>query len=406
MFYAFRAAETAPEDAPLLVVFNGGPGVATTDELLANGTGPYHVETADDGTSHVVPNPGSLTRFANVLWVDQRLTGFSYAKSKSDRLGSFHPLDDAADFVRVMLGFIEAHPRLARARVGIVGESYGGARALAMLHEVLHAGDSLGAELGLREPVTRWLGGEPTPERIAGRMRGLVLIQPLVLGSLQMSAQADESARMLRDYLGQDPYDVRRQDNSNVDPLATRAALEAFARPDDCFALFGVDIAATPGLGPSARIGAARMPDGSKIRAVTQFEEVLTARLGPLQAGDSYFDDDFVPIQPADRFRNVDPNFFIEALRTAPVFITDAKFDAIIRSHVIFDVLATAGFPVDESARPGHRVVTLPATETAPSRTVAIRFPAYDAGHMVPATQPVAFANDVREWLEESAGVR
>lgn len=396
MFYAFRAADESPDDKPLLVVFNGGPGSSTTSALLACGTGPYRVEAGADGSAHVVPNEGSLTRFANVLWIDQRLTGFSYAMGKRNGSCAFGPMDDAADFVRVVTGFIAAHPRLAHARVGIVGESYGGARALAMVHEILHAHDAIGTELALGEPVTRWLGGEPTAARIAERMLGLVLIQPLVLGSIQLAAQISESRSMQERAPGKDPYDLRQPFDED-DPVRSRFALEAFTRQDDALALFGVDVTKTPRLAPADRALASRTEGEGSFTPATQLNEVLTTRIGPLGEGDRYYDD--YARRCAVDLNEVDPTFFLEALLTLPVFITDAKFDSVVRTHFIFDLLAERGFPV--ATEPGHRLVTLTPSDTQPTRVVSVRVAPYDAGHMVPETQPVAFANDVRAWLAE-----
>jgi carboxypeptidase C (cathepsin A) len=77
MFYAFRPADAHPERAPLLVFFDGGPGTATSGLLLPFGTGPKTLRVDDLGAGPV-DNPASFTRFANLLYLDERDTGFSY----------------------------------------------------------------------------------------------------------------------------------------------------------------------------------------------------------------------------------------------------------------------------------------------------------------------------------------
>ncbi|WP_437809077.1 S10 family serine carboxypeptidase-like protein [Sorangium sp. So ce1078] len=78
MFYSFLPAEERPDRAPLLVFFNGGPGAATTSALLPYGTGPHTLDPAAHAGGAPVENDASCTRFANLLYVDARSTGFSY----------------------------------------------------------------------------------------------------------------------------------------------------------------------------------------------------------------------------------------------------------------------------------------------------------------------------------------
>src|SRR5258708_14826969 len=147
-WYVFQAADDSPETKPLAVLFNGGPGAPTSSGLFAFGTGR---RTADPELEHpnvVVANPATFTRFANLLYVDQRQTGFSYetwppgpvAPPRDAVSRPFDVFADAADFVRVVLRFVHAHPALERAPIILVGESYGGMRASAMLNLLLGSG--------------------------------------------------------------------------------------------------------------------------------------------------------------------------------------------------------------------------------------------------------------------------
>src|SRR5262245_14597516 len=79
LFYAFQAADDRPEERPLAVIFNGGPGAAT-GILFGFSTARQTLDPARSGGALVGPNAASWTRFANLLYVDARGTGFSYGE--------------------------------------------------------------------------------------------------------------------------------------------------------------------------------------------------------------------------------------------------------------------------------------------------------------------------------------
>ncbi len=148
MWYVFQPAENNPESKPLFVFFNGGPGGATSSGLMSAYTGKKAVLLdRTTGTSTVVDNPHSWTQIGNLLHIDARTTGFSYSlmdnpshyalRKAEFNAQNYNYFIDGADFIRVILRFLSDHPQLQRNRVVIVGESYGGIRATAMLH-LLH----------------------------------------------------------------------------------------------------------------------------------------------------------------------------------------------------------------------------------------------------------------------------
>jgi Serine carboxypeptidase len=111
IFYNFRPAGSGAADKPLIVLFNG----FASDVVRAFGTGPTTVEA--DGS--VVQNPNSLTRFANLLYVEPRQAGFSYdvvegrAPTAADcSQDVFSEYVDAADVLLATLRFLKAHPSL------------------------------------------------------------------------------------------------------------------------------------------------------------------------------------------------------------------------------------------------------------------------------------------------------
>jgi len=63
--------------------------------------------------------------------------------ARSDRSCAFDVHADAADFVWTLLGFLDAHPSLGASPIVIVGESYGGTRAIAMVSLMLQRHPSI-----------------------------------------------------------------------------------------------------------------------------------------------------------------------------------------------------------------------------------------------------------------------
>jgi hypothetical protein len=116
--------------------------------------------TIDSGGGDVyIPNPHSWTQLGNLLYIDARQAGFSYnimsdARSLNNESvrfqefnsQNFNPFFDGADFIRVLLRFLARHPELQSNPVVIVGESYGGMRAICMLHLLLNYTDYAGGQ--------------------------------------------------------------------------------------------------------------------------------------------------------------------------------------------------------------------------------------------------------------------
>ena len=148
LWYVYQPADNDPASKPLFVFFNGGPGGGTSSGLLSAYTGKKAVLVDETtGKSSVINNLHSWTQIGNLLHIDARTTGFSYSlmdnpddadlrKAEFDAQ-NYNYFFDGADFLRVILRFLSGHPELQRNRVVIVGESYGGIRATAMLH-LLH----------------------------------------------------------------------------------------------------------------------------------------------------------------------------------------------------------------------------------------------------------------------------
>ncbi|HQN74340.1 MAG TPA: hypothetical protein PLX56_11780, partial [bacterium] len=114
MWYNFQPADESAHEKPLFVFFNGGPGAATA-LLFTYNTAKM---TADQkySESDVVENEFNWNQIGNLLYIDARMTGFSYGmtgnpssqneRSSYFRTNNFNVFIDAADFIRVILRFL------------------------------------------------------------------------------------------------------------------------------------------------------------------------------------------------------------------------------------------------------------------------------------------------------------
>jgi hypothetical protein len=385
IFYSFHPADNDPGDAPLLLFFNGGPGVSS-GMLLAGNTAP---QTLTDELTPA-PNPSPWTAIGHLLYVDARNTGFSYQSidDPADQSGrsaelqtrNFNSYLDAADFARALLGFWDAHPELAQRRLIIVGESYGGIRASILLNMFLfpaaygEAGFGRYRDPALADALADFLVaqfGDPTPAAVGERLGTLVLVQPSIGGRAQQLAAGymfevpGSVVHQLADEVGVpfetcatmpqpcDPWAnaveyVEAIGRSRYDTMApgtwlsnmfarTRAGL---SKRDTLAALLQVapeDIAGLP---------AAARPLAFRVRSPADYmtDEAagdLPDHFGPLQAWDRYY----LPfsVEALDGFRGPvatiagcnsnDPHYaelFLHDLAYARVFITDAGRDLAI----------------------------------------------------------------------------
>lgn len=249
VWYVYQPADEAPEMKPLFVFFNGGPGGATSSGLLAAFTGRnavYRDETTGDAA--IIPNPASWTRLGNLLHVDARTTGFSYSLMDDPgddlrRRGEFdaqnyNSFTDGADFVRLLLRFLAAHPSIRGNRVVLVPESYGGIRTTVMLHLLLYYenyanGRAVFQDPGLVEEIQThydavfpgYAGQTVPPAVAAGQFGHQVLIQTALTWPYQRLVQVEmlEAPGSVLDALAAEtgiPY-IRYSDLPGANPNPT-----------------------------------------------------------------------------------------------------------------------------------------------------------------------------------------
>ncbi len=456
IFYSFRPADDPRAGGPLFVLFNGGPG-SSTGTLMAFGTGPTTL------TPEPVANPGSWTALGDLLYIDARGTGFSYnlaadpsgleARAAQFGIHNFNSYLDAADFVRVLLRFLAAHPQLAQREVVLVGESYGGVRATIMLALLLSFADydsdgpglyddpalvaEVEAHLHARDPdVAEW-----TPARIAQYFPRQILIQPS-LGDVQRTISGElfdlpgspmfqlaaelglkftpcseqgpeclpwqNAIQFVESSAGRSRYDLDAPTVWLANLFAAKKA--ALSHLPWLEAVLGVPPAQVALLPADQRAGGFRIgglgtypADGGTI-----------SELGELPAWDRYYLPFFAESNNAIRSPLADhvgigagdPHFgalFLHNLAYIDTFITAAGRDVAIYPPSIPLALATyKNLVTAVDVEPGeihvHYVDDPFPGEPAPgSRT--IRFPPYDASHAVSRDQPVALRDDVAAWL-------
>jgi hypothetical protein len=424
LFYSFHPAES-PDDAPVLVFLNGGPGAATSAILMPYGTGPFTIDpiAADDPPYE---NPHSYTPFANLLYIDSRATGFSYEvdlapgdpSARTCRVGTgWFPTADAAELIFVLLDFLDRHERLRNNPVVLVGESYGGTRA-ALIHYLIqrhadpeHApltylGDVDATAPGLRERIAAHfeLAFSPaptTPEEIALQFGWQILIQP-GLGSSAQFELADQMRQHDPDFafLHSDTYfyDVRQ---SFVDAIAVADRTQRSLRdPAALELLLGVGLDRIAGLASHERGAAYRAFTWTGMPAfrgtddpllVRDLEQHLRTSLGDIDVDDAYFLPFSMPCDWVD-VGEMPFNAFLDVLPRTRTFITDARWDQIVYTEVFPQFL---GLELDRSlpegaARPG----------VMQGDGIQIRFPTYEAGHAVTMGAPGELREDIAAWLE------
>lgn len=432
MFFSFIPADRGAEDAPILVFFNGGPGAATTAILAPYGTGPYRLDPDAADDAGPIPNPDSYTRFANLLYIDERMAGFSYGvRPQGMTAGCIgnepYYSQDAGDFLFTLLTFLDAHPALTDNPVVVVGESYGGTRAPLMLHLLRHYAFPPEPPLPLMvdiEPSVPWLHDmvqahydlltpgekrERTPDEVAEQFGWMVMIQPNFFGQMQNTLQlplleADpDFAAYLQDEAAFDAYDVRKP-ASFGDHLA--AQVDATIHdPERLALLLGVHPKDVPGLPASQRGDAFRLFLGLDAAKLASDEAPLRAALGELGPDDTYWET--FQVACGDMGDTDTANVLLRLLPSLRTFITNARYDAVVYTEAIAPIFATTGYDVTidltapvAAERPGEMHFV------SAERDFRVRFPTYEAGHEVTVSAWQPFGEDLEAWLVAEGAIR
>jgi pimeloyl-ACP methyl ester carboxylesterase len=411
IFYNFRPADIDADTRPLIVLFNG----FASDVVRAFGTGPNSVQA--DGS--VVPNPDSLTREANLLYLEPRQAGFSYdvldGRPPSDADCSqdvFSEYVDAADVLLASLQFTKLHPAL-KGPVYWMGESYAGVRISWI---VLYLRQAWSLAPYRDETLERALASVDRNRYLTGQ----ILLQPWLVGAahgtaIQAACQAPALLKAVQASLpspctvtdacacarvnARSPYDY----TLTTQELNARifAADAAQVSPAQAEALYGVKFENIVGLRASER---ARGFKCSIADHETPEQSALVSLLGLLPEGQSY-NLAYSPLttgkgstDPDWRRQTLIGTAFLANAEHVPTFVTDGQRDLVVPEVALAPALRSISGSVTVSESSTELTLGYPSGP----RGVAIRHYA-SAGHMVTMSEPRAFAADLRAWLADHA---
>jgi len=221
MFYVAYIKESVEDPArrPIVYCFNGGPGSSAV-WLHLGGFGPQRVQMNADGTMpsppfQLGPNPDSILRVADLVFIDPVSTGYSRADGKKEA-EAFHgfqgDLDSMAEFIRL---FTTRHERWLSPKF-LAGESYGALRAAGLAYEL--------------------------QEKFGLYLNGLILVSGVL--SFETLGGGDLSYVTFLPALSEvAAYHGQLEDELLRDPEARRQEVRAFARGEYASALLrGLDL--------------------------------------------------------------------------------------------------------------------------------------------------------------------
>jgi carboxypeptidase C (cathepsin A) len=139
VFYTAYVAKGAGANRPVTFVFNGGPGAASA-YLHLGLVGPKVLEFGPDGrdaaAARLRDNPQTWLAFTDLVLIDPIGTGWSRT-AKPDNTGFFGVNADAEVIAKVIALYV-AHAGRAGSPKYLLGESYGGFRAVKVARALQH----------------------------------------------------------------------------------------------------------------------------------------------------------------------------------------------------------------------------------------------------------------------------
>lgn len=464
LFYAFQPADSEPETKPLAILFNGGPGAAT-GILFGFNTSKRSFDPAWNGGAVVGESPSSFSKFANLLYVDARATGFSYglvagasdpaAREAELSVRNFNPFIDAADFARVLLRFLARRPALRGAPVVVIGESYGGIRASILLDMLLRPercadgsggfeDAALAKEIGDHLAQIASARGVSPAEAARAQFGRQALIQPRLSTEHQDNAAGElldapssplfelgeeagvvfapcdkkpspcvpyANARAFLDMIGRDIYNGQRQEGYTFARFAEIAPRFTALEP----------LSTALGFDPTSitELFADQRGDAFRTIAAEPAVEELAQTFGALNPWDRYhlleayelvYESFAGPDALSLGIARSSPRWgelFLSNVLSVRTFITNAPHDYVIHTPALPGALAAYDHIVDDAwveeppASPSERPGSLKIRFTGGEERT-VRFPRYaTSGHVVTMDQPLEIAEDLRAWLAD-----
>ncbi|PIN23061.1 Sinapoylglucose--sinapoylglucose O-sinapoyltransferase [Handroanthus impetiginosus] len=126
LFYYFFESEGNPEEDPLMLWLNGGPGCSSIYGVVYE-IGPFTIDplSSDGNLPSLMLREHSWTKMANIIFLDQPVgAGFSYATTPE----AFHSNDTYATELdyEFLKKWLISHPKYINNPVYIGGDSYSG----------------------------------------------------------------------------------------------------------------------------------------------------------------------------------------------------------------------------------------------------------------------------------------
>ncbi|OSX67119.1 hypothetical protein POSPLADRAFT_1051273 [Postia placenta MAD-698-R-SB12] len=151
MFWWWFHARKDPENAPVVLIFGGGPG-SSGMFMPFSGAGPCRVTAGEDGAGAAVPAEYSWTDEVNVLAIGHPVgVGHSYGTSSSLRNSSERAAWDVDDFLQA---FWVKYPSLTKGLFMIQSASYGGTY-IPNIVNVIHSRNLAAAEISTSARVVK-----------------------------------------------------------------------------------------------------------------------------------------------------------------------------------------------------------------------------------------------------------
>jgi hypothetical protein len=240
----------------------------------------------------------------------------------------------------------------------------------------------------------------------------VAFLQPTLVGQQRSIEQELIEADPILNGPSADPdrseYDVRKT-NAWASALVDQVAA-AYADPPTRGRLLRGSLASLDGFGASARAAAVRVaPEAPFDVLVASVDKALAPTFGALRSGDYYW----TPEAPSCVLNTsvlMANRWFEAAMRAGGrMFMTNARYDAFVHTPAIVKFLERADWAavtVDREPRPGVARPGWVRVSPSGSAPMEIRFPTYDAGHMVTVSAAAELAEDLAAWVAEGADER
>ncbi|MFA6266733.1 MAG: carboxypeptidase [Pseudolabrys sp.] len=206
VFYTAYIAKNGGANRPLTFAFNGGPGAASA-YLQLGVAGPRILELGPDShdaaRATLVDNPQTWLGFTDLVFIDPVGTGWSRA-AKADDAKNFWGVRSDADAMAKAIALYVAHNNRGGSPKYLLGESYGGFRAVKTARALLRdQGQAVSGIVMLSPLLEGWMtfGDDTSALQAALQLPSLAAAELERKGAFKPEAQAAAEKFAMTDYL-------------------------------------------------------------------------------------------------------------------------------------------------------------------------------------------------------------